>query len=595
MLSFFRQSGAASILGAGIVFAIILVFALEFRPGRQASGAGLAVECALEVQELCVSEKEFYAAYRLMAPPGADAKTLRKLGLRAHVINGLIERELLLKEAERFDLAVGEDELDARLTQGRAQISLPAAHADVLAWQLGLCPRPSTPLTRGCDPGADLGVRMLPVTNNKTGAFDYKKYERVVRTTTNRGAKEFKEMQRREVVAERMRRLVRSRVRVAENEAFLAYEREKSKAVVNTAQVKRDWFAKYIVDTSDAAVDAWATENQSQVDEAWKTDKDKFKAGCPLVSELMVSVLPGASDEDKVILRDKLDKMLAQVKAGEAFETVARESSDGRTALGGGHLGCLSESYGEGSEQLLEAVKNLKRGSLSPVVETKQGFHILKVEGSLAESDVESVGRRQVARMLSVRFRADELAKAFASELIQRVQSGVDLAQATDELAAEYVSRSPTASRKPKLKGTDKDQQNAKEEDKPVALQVPDRPQASVSTPFSILSSPFHNAAPGETPAVKAFALAKPGDVHPTPLETLDGVAVIQLKEKTLATRADFEKDKAVILAQLREAKAAEALQKYVARLRDAAKDKIKISPTIAEEQKGDGSRDDES
>ncbi len=589
MLSFFRQSGAANWLGAGIVLAIALVFVLEFRPGRQATGTGLNTECALEVQERCVSEKEFYAAYRLMAPPGVDAKALRKLGLRAHVINGLIERELLLKEAERFSLAVGEDELDARLTQGRAQISLPAAYADNLAWQLGLCPRPSTPLVRGCDPGADLGVRMLPVTSNKTGAFDYKKYERVVRTTTNRGAKEFKDMQRREVLAERMRRLVRARVRVSENEAFLAYERETSKAVVNTAQVKRDWFAKYVVDTSDAAVDAWATENQSQVDEAWKTDKDKFKAGCPLASELMVTVLPGSSDEEKVVLRDKLDKMLAQVTAGDAFEAVARESSDGRTALAGGHLGCLNESYGEGSELLLEAIKDLKPGKLSPVVETKQGFHVVKYQGSLAESDVESVGRRQVARLLSVRFRADEMAKAFAAELIQRAQSGVELTQATDELTAEYVSRSPAGSRKAKAG------QNANEAEKPVALQAPDRPQASVSTPFSILSSPFHNAAPGETPAVKAFALAKAGDVHPTPLETLDGVAVIQLKEKTIATRPDFEKEKAVIVAQLRKAKAAEALEKYVARLREAAKDKIKISPSISDEPKGDGSRDDES
>ena len=595
MLSFFRQSGAANWLGVLIVGAIALVFVLEFRPGRRATGAGIAEECALEVQERCIAEKEFYAAYRLMAPPGADAKTLRKLGLRAHVINGLVERELLLREAERFDLAVGEDELDARLTQGRAQISLPAAYADQLAWQLGLCPRLSTPLARGCDPGAALGVRRLPVTSTKTGAFDYKKYERVVRTTTNRGAKEFKEMQRREVIAERMRRLVKSRVRVSENEAFLAYERQNSKAVVDTAQVKRNWFAKYIVDTSDAAVDAWATENQSQVEEAWKTDKEEFKAACPLTSELMVEVLPGASDDDKVVLRDKLDKMLAQVKAGDAFETVARESSDGRTAVIGGRLGCLGESYGDGSEQLLEAVKDLKPGELSPVVETKRGFHVLKYGGPLAESDVESFGRRHVARLLSVQFRADELAKSFATELIQRVQSGVALPQATDELAAEYVSRSPAGSRKPKAKTQQQGQQDTKEEEKPAALQVRDRPQAAVSPPFSILSSPFHNAAPGETPAVKAFALDKPGDVHPAPLETLDGVAVIQLKEKTIATRKDFEKDKARILAQLREAKAAEALEKYLARLRSAAKDKIKVSPAIAEEQKPDGAPDEES
>jgi len=61
--------------------------------------------------------------------------------------------------------------------------------------------------------GEDL-IRPIPVTNPETKAFDYKVYDRVVRQFSNRSPTEFKTMQREELLAARLRDLVRSRVRV---------------------------------------------------------------------------------------------------------------------------------------------------------------------------------------------------------------------------------------------------------------------------------------------------------------------------------------------------------------------------------------------
>ena len=60
-----REDGRDVTYGGHVGDAV--VFALEFRPGRQGSGAGLAEECAVEVYDRCVTEKEYLAAYRLMA------------------------------------------------------------------------------------------------------------------------------------------------------------------------------------------------------------------------------------------------------------------------------------------------------------------------------------------------------------------------------------------------------------------------------------------------------------------------------------------------------------------------------------------------
>src|ERR1041385_3361830 len=79
-----------------------------------------------------------------------------------------------------------------------------------------------------------------------------------------------------------------SGVRVSEEEGFDAFQRERSKAVVRSARLQTAWFARYAVDLSDTAVNRWAEEHKTQVDEAWKTEAPKWQAECPLGSEISV-------------------------------------------------------------------------------------------------------------------------------------------------------------------------------------------------------------------------------------------------------------------------------------------------------------------
>ncbi|HEY6080979.1 MAG TPA: peptidylprolyl isomerase [Polyangiaceae bacterium] len=585
MLSFFRGGGIGNVVVAGIAFAIIVVFALEFRTGNTGTSAKLSRECAVEFGGYCVDAKEFYAAHGVVVPRGVEPKMSKQLSLNKKVLDGLVERELLVAEAHKLGLAVGDDALEADLIAGRVRASLPAetlAGGDQgmrgmpdLPRLLGLC-RPSGAGYQ-CAPGTDYPVRQLQVSRTEGEPFDYKLYEKQIRLLTNRGPKEFREMQERELLAARMRDIVRSRVRIPDPEAFLLFERDRTKLVVRSVSLSRDWFAKYAVALDDAAISKWSLANQAQVDADWTTKKSDWVDGCALASELFVELPSAALDDEKVAARQKAEKARERLTKGEDFETVAREVSQGPTAILGGRLGCLGSGYGIGADELKKAAESLKPGELSTVIESPRGFHVLRVTGKLGADKLEASGRQYVAARLYARFAADEALQQFAEQLITRAKAGEKLEDATRALAVEVSSKigKPAAgAAKPASADTP-------------ALLATDRPQFEVSAPFNASGNPLPDLSPNESLAAKAFELKQADEVYAKPLGTATGAVVLQLKERSEASHDDFLKDKARVVQALLQAKSGEALARYVQDLRRAAGEKLVVMSQFGEETKG--------
>jgi hypothetical protein len=237
------------------------------------------------------------------------------MSLRRRILDGLAERELLYEAAKKLDLGVSDEAIEQEIMAGRAYVSLPADEADMLAFQLGLCRRAE--MGYGCEAGSALGVRQLHVRRTPDEPFDYNLYQKSIRVITNRGPKEFRGMQERELVAERLRELVRTRVRVPENEAFSLYERNRSRAVVRSVTLERSWFGRFAVDVSDGAVEAWSKEHTAQVDDSWKAQADEFAPECPLVSEIAVALEPNASDTEKAPARERIAALRERVQKGK--------------------------------------------------------------------------------------------------------------------------------------------------------------------------------------------------------------------------------------------------------------------------------------
>lgn len=545
MLSLFRQGGLVQFLMAGVVALIIAAFAVGYRAEDARD-----IECALKVYDTCITPKEYNAALRLsLVQQMSDEETrAQKVGERTQL--ALVERELLLREARRLDLTISEEELDAELLKGFARYSLPVEES----LKLGGWPYPGS------------HQRPLNVMNRQTGAFEFAIYKRVLANIARMNTKEFKEEQRREMVAARVRDYVMSQARVTENEAFLRYESFRSEATATVIRLTTDWFARFGVDASDATVTAYIDAHKEDVNEQWEKAKATWKAGCPLVSEVATEIL---TSEDKADKQQKIESAKKALDGGEEFAAVAARFNSGDAALTGGYLGCLTEAYGKGGPELLTALKDLKEGKTSKVIETPKGFHILKFHGTLAEGKEEAIAKLALARVPAVRAAAEAKATAFAERLIKSAAGAPDLKALIASMAKEAVV----------LPGASDAKREALVE---FALAQESAPLVEDSAPFNREGSPIRDAAGGEINAGTAvFGLKNPGEFFDKPVKTRSGLAVLGLKEKTLVTPEDFAKDeqRAEFLEQLKVMKGGEVLKHYVARLRTAAEPKIKLNP----------------
>lgn len=550
-----RSGGVSQWLMGGIVVAIIVVFMVPAMSGT--GGGSLAIEYAVKVRGKSVPIKDYQAAYGMItAVNGLSAKKAKSLGLQQAALDGLVERELLLNEADRLGIRVSEDAVNDELKNGRLHVSIPVEQHGYLARAIGI--------------GEEM-VRYIPVKDAKTDEFDMKAYERMVRNVTGRSAAQFREMQIDELRANRVRDLVKSRVRVSPEELWFEYQREKARATARTASVQKAWVARYVTDTSDKALDAWLKDNQAKVDEKWEQAKTEWVAKCPVVREIVSAFPEEATEDEKATAKSTLESWLEQLKKpNTSFAQVAREYSLGASAPVGGMLGCMSEKYGPGSKVLLAAVESMKPGDVSPVLETPRGYVVLKLDRRLAEADVEKVGKRELARALMAVDVTDKLTQELANKLLEAVKGGEGMGEAADRLASEYALGD----------------KKLKEGEESKALTDPNRPKLHITAAFAQGSRPLRDAT--EDIADLAFKLDKADAVHPNLIKLQGGFAVLQLKEKTLPTKQDLEKERFEYSERMRQAKEQEALRIYIERLKKNAEGLIDKNQTLIASDKKD-------
>jgi peptidyl-prolyl cis-trans isomerase SurA len=96
------------------------------------------------------------------------------------------------------------------------------------------------------------------------------------------------------------------------------------------------------------------------------------------LSEILISTEQAGDDQQKIdAAKAKADDVLKQIKAGTAFEEIAKKESQGPSAAQGGDLGEFKR--GTLAKQLEDLTFGMKKDQVSDVIRTKQGFVILKV------------------------------------------------------------------------------------------------------------------------------------------------------------------------------------------------------------------------
>jgi peptidyl-prolyl cis-trans isomerase C len=105
------------------------------------------------------------------------------------------------------------------------------------------------------------------------------------------------------------------------------------------------------------------------------------------------------ANQAKAQAKAKAEKLLAQLKGGADFATLAKENSDCPSKAKGGDLGMFPK--GQMVPPFEEAAFALKAGEMSNVVETQFGYHIIKVTAHKpAEMEPFEKAKPQIAKIL---------------------------------------------------------------------------------------------------------------------------------------------------------------------------------------------------
>lgn len=95
------------------------------------------------------------------------------------------------------------------------------------------------------------------------------------------------------------------------------------------------------------------------------------------LAQILVRVPEGSSPDQLALLRKKAEGLLARAKRGDDFASLAAASSDGPEALQGGVMGV--RPLDGWPDLFVKAISNLQKGQVSQLIQSGNGFHIIKV------------------------------------------------------------------------------------------------------------------------------------------------------------------------------------------------------------------------
>lgn len=116
-----------------------------------------------------------------------------------------------------------------------------------------------------------------------------------------------------------------------------------------------------------------------EAEEFFKVHKDSIGKIQETVDLSHILITPKAGEAAKNVAREKINGILQRVQKGDDFAELAKEfSQDPGSGSAGGDLGFMAR--GELERPFEEAAFALQPGQISDVVETRYGFHVIKME-----------------------------------------------------------------------------------------------------------------------------------------------------------------------------------------------------------------------
>ena len=540
---------------------------------------------------------------------------IQALQLRKRALDQLVDRVLILQEAEKLKIQVSDEELAQTIR-------------DIRAFQTA-------------------------------GVFDNQRYLNTL-SRTKLSAETFEEQQREALIIDKFQNFISGNIKVSELEALQWYKYNNTEVDVDYVVLEPGQF-KNIEPTADEILDffdqhketyktdpeikaryiylnpadfvAKVTVTEEDIRDYYESNPEKFKNPKTVhARHILIKVAQNAKPEEVESARQKAEDVLKLAREGKDFAALARQYSEGPTKTKGGDLGTFRRDAMV--KPFADKAFSMKAGDISDPVRTRFGWHIIKVEKinpaktlSLDEAreDIEKTLKTERSRNLAydeaetvyeTAFEGQELAaiaqernlKILTTQLFSQKRPPKDIKDAArfasvafglsvDEVSdvqefgdgyyvIEVVEKVPA--KIPELKAVEdrvkKDVIKQKQDAK--ALSEANRFLAELKKgqPFNTISQKF-KLAPKKTGFFKrndsiptigqeaeiastAFKLSDHDPLPSEPLKGQKGYYVISFRERKEPELNGFEKEKAALKDRLLQQKAFKTMEDWLKRIK---------------------------
>lgn len=423
MLGFMRKHSRSSFIK--IVFWMIIVVFVFWGVGVMVAGGDKINVAAtvdgepISVQTYARAYERMQRVYRELYKENLSPQLLAQLNLGQRTLDDLVTEMLLKREASRLGLDVTDDEVREAIL-------------DIPAFQDG-------------------------------SRFDRTRYLAALRASRLTPA-EFEESQRETLLVNKLEGLLTDGLTVSDAEVKSLYALQSEKVDVTFVKVPFAQF-KEGVTIGDAEVAEYYEKNKERfrkpdtvtiqyvtyapdhfaekVPVEEQAIKDYYEAHASdyeqperlHLQHILFLVPPGSDDAAKSAIKTKAEGVLAAARNGDkaAFTDLAKKNSeDAMSVENGGDLGVVSR--GQLEAPLEEAAFGLEVGSVSDIVESSRGFHIIRLDEKIpgGPKPFEDV-REEIVKELRSRGADDAARNALAADL-EKARAGTSL----DDLATAH-------------------------------------------------------------------------------------------------------------------------------------------------------------
>jgi peptidyl-prolyl cis-trans isomerase D len=347
----------------GIIIAVFIVsFGPQSSAGCEGGGAGTFQVARVEGQEITPQDWRYGALLGgegQMSPEEARARRMKE-----GTMDRLIERALLARSAEELGFHVSNEEVEDMLVQSKI---------------------------------IGLGYEQKLTFVEKEGRFDYDLFRRFVQFELGMSPRVFIEQQKREMMAARVRELLKAGVTVSRDEVQSDFVRRGHQVNVEFVRFPARWYEAGVAVT-DETVKAYAAAHQDVLKKTYAERKFLYEKAPKerklrhiLVRVEAVTATPDAgagaatADQQAEAAEKKMRALAVRIRKGTPLATVAKvESDDAQTRSREGLLGWKREGTTMFGADIDKQVWAAAEGALVGPVKGPEGWHLIAVEGTRA-------------------------------------------------------------------------------------------------------------------------------------------------------------------------------------------------------------------